>query len=87
MKNKFSPRSFHNLLYFIEWSGEKLFCKTNLKLKVLKLIKSKAVNCLQQCVRLNVITLIRLNVITLIRLNGIGLNGVRLFGLVQMALG
>ena len=32
---------FHNLLYFIEWSGKKLFCKTNLKLKVLKLIKTK----------------------------------------------
>ena len=32
---------FSQFTLFIEWSGKQLFCKTNLKLKVLKLIKTK----------------------------------------------
>ena len=27
---------FHNLLYFIEWSGKKLFCKTTKSIKIIK---------------------------------------------------
>ena len=31
---------FHNLLFFIEWNVKKLFSKTNLNLKVVKLNKT-----------------------------------------------